>query len=51
VTDRVIVDTEDYNIGALITKDGSTCYTVVSKIRTRHGYRYGLKLLEAFIDE
>jgi hypothetical protein len=47
MTDRVIVDTDDYPIGAVITKDGATQYTVLSKIKARRGYRYGLKRLEA----
>lgn len=47
MTDRVIVGSSDYAIDAVITKDGSTCYRVVSKIKCRGGYRYGLKLLEA----
>lgn len=47
MTDRVIVDTEDYSIDAVITKDGATNYRVVSKIPCRGGHRYGLKLLEA----
>jgi len=46
VTDRVIVDSSDYTIGTVITKDGETNYIVVSKIPCRGGHRYGLKLLE-----
>ncbi len=46
MTDRVIVERVDHEIGDVITLDGEAC-CVVSKIKSQRGYRYGLKRLEA----
>ena len=46
MTDRVIFERADHEIGDVITLDGEAC-RVVSKIKSQRGYRYGLKRLEA----
>jgi hypothetical protein len=46
VTDRVIIECADHEIGDVITLDGEAC-RVVSKIKSQRGYRYGLKRVEA----
>lgn len=46
MTDRVIVDSKEYEISQVIIED-AVPYRIVSKIRALRGYRYGLKRLEA----
>jgi hypothetical protein len=45
MTDRVIIERVDHEIGDVITLDSTAC-RVVSKIKSQRGYRYGLKRVE-----
>jgi len=42
MSDREIKDTDNWEVGAIITKDGKTFYKVASKSKERNGYLYRL---------
>jgi hypothetical protein len=44
--DRIIFDTDDWKIGTIISKDGTTDYKIISKrkIKNRSMFKYELEL-------